>query len=177
MNMQRQQLLGILAIGVIALWLGDRLIFTPLTKTWKQRSAQITHLTRSVEDGVRLLERREFLVSRWDNMRSNMLSGDISAAENQLLTTVERCSQASRMGISSIRPQWKHNTEDYSILECRVDAFGNLAALTRFLYEIENDPLGVRLDLVEITSRDDRGEQFVLGLQVSSVQLKTTATP
>lgn len=177
MNIQRHQLLGILAISMIALWLSDRLFFTPLTKTWKERSGQTARLTQSVEDGTRLLERREFLVSRWHSMRSNMLSGDISAAENQLLTTVERCSQASRMGISSIRPQWKHNHEDYSTLECRVDAFGNLAALTRFLYEIENAPLGIKLDLVEITSRDDRGEQFLLGLQVSSVQLKSIATP
>lgn len=177
MNMNRQQLLGILAISMVALWLGDRLLFTPLTKSWKERSAQIAKLKKSVEDGSRLLERREFLRSRWDSMKTNTLSSDISKAENQLLTTFERCSQASRIGISSIRPQWKHNTEDYSTLECRVDAFGALDTLTRFLYEIEKAPLGLKLEIVEMTSRDDRGEQLLLGLQVSSVQLKSTATP
>ncbi len=57
-----------------------------------------------------------------------------------------------------------------------MDAFGNLGALTRFLYNVEADPLALRLDVVELTARDDRGEQLTLGLQVSGLILNPAAS-
>jgi len=56
-------------------------------------------------------------------------------------------------------------------LECRVDAFGNLSALTRFLYDVEKDPLALKVDALEITTRDNDGQQLSLALQVSGLLL------
>ena len=56
-------------------------------------------------------------------------------------------------------------------LECRVDAFGSMQTLTRFLYNIEKDPLALKVDLVEISGRDNEGQQLTLGLQVSGLLL------
>ena len=78
----------------------------------------------------------------------------------------------SRISVSSIKPQWKRGTsEDYSVLECRVDAAGSLGTLTRFLYEVENSPLALKVESVEITSRDNNGQQLALGLLVSGLRL------
>ena len=101
----------------------------------------------------------------------------MSLAESQVLGAFDRWAQDSRIGISSIKPLWKRGAEDFATLECRVDAFGNLSSLTRFLYEIEKSPLGLKVDNVEITTRDDRGEQLTLGLQVSGLQWNPTAKP
>ena len=60
-------------------------------------------------------------------------------------------------------------------LECRADASGSLSALTRFLYEIEKDPLALRIDSLEITARDNTGQQLSLNLQVSGLLLTTTS--
>jgi hypothetical protein len=168
---RRQQLLGILAITALALWACDRLVFTLLTQSWKARSTRIAELKKSFSQGRLLLERETPIRSRWETMRTNTLSSQASQAEGQVLKAFDRWSQDSRVGINSIRPQWRRNAEDHATLECRVDAFGSLSALTRFLYEIEKDPLALKVDSVEIAARDDSGEQLALALQVSGLLL------
>jgi hypothetical protein len=56
-------------------------------------------------------------------------------------------------------------------LECRADAFGNMQALTRFLYDVEKDPLALKVEAVEITTRDNDGQELSLALQVSGLVL------
>jgi len=87
-------------------------------------------------------------------MRTNTLPIETSAAESLVLKAFDRWSQESRISITSIKPQWKHNADEYMTLECRVDAFGNLPTLTRFLYDVEKDPLALKIDALEITTRD-----------------------
>ena len=168
----RQQLLAVLAIAALALLVGDRLVFSPLAKTWKDRADRIDELQRSVTQGTLLLAREASIRARWESMRTNTLAPEVSIAENQALSAFDRWSQESRIGINSIKPQWRRSpAAEFATLECRVDAFGNLSALTRFVYEIEKAPLGLKVDTVEITTRDDRGEQLTLGLQISGLQL------
>jgi hypothetical protein len=170
----RQQLLGLVAIAAVALLAGDRLLFTPLVAGWKQRATRVNELKKSVTQGTVLLEREESIRSSWDRMRTNTLAAEQSVAENQMLRAFDRCSQESRIGISSIKPQLKRGADDYSTLECRIDAQGNLSALTRFLYGIERDPLALKIEVVDITARDNAGEQLTLGLQVSGLLLQPT---
>jgi len=173
----RQQLLGIVAIAAIVLLAGDHLVVEPLLKLWDARSKEIAQLKKSVTQGARLLDREKVIRERWTHMRTNAVSGEISIAQNQVLTAFDRWSQDSRIGINGITPRWNHSSDDYATLECRVDAFGSLATITRFLYEIEKDPLGLKLDIVEITARDDRGRELNLGLQVSALQLNPNPNP
>jgi hypothetical protein len=174
----RQQILGIVAIAVVALLAGDRLVFSPLVKAWKTRSESITKTKKLVSQGQVLLDREKVIAARWNNMRSNTLTNELSQAEGQVLKALDRWSQESRIGISSIKPQWKRGNDDhYMTLECRVDGFGALPAMTRFLYDVEKDALALRVESVEITARDDRGEQLTFGLLVSGLLLNPPAIP
>ncbi len=178
MNLKnRQQLLGILAIAAVSLLVLDRMIITPLAHTWKDRTEQIDKLKKSVLKGNQLLARDKVIRERWSNMQTNALSSEVSIAENQVFRSLDRCSQESRITVNGIKPQWKRAGDDYATFECRVDATGNLGQITRFIYEIEKDPLGLKLDSVEITAHDDRGQQLTLGLQVSGLQLNPPPAP
>src|SRR6266404_1214392 len=167
----RQQLLAIAAIAGVAFLVSDKLIITPLINGWKERSTRITELKKSVNQGGLLLQREQAIRSRWASMRTNTLPENISAAENEMLQGFERWSQDSHISISSIKPQWKRAGDDYMTLECRADAFGSMQALTRFLYDVEKDPLALKVESVEITSRDNEGQQLSLALQVSGLVL------
>ena len=167
----RQQLLTVLAIAVIVIWAGDKLVLSPLTASWQARAGRIRELTKQVNQGSVLLLREQSIRGRWDSMRTNTLPSETSIAENELLKAFERWSQDSRISITSIKPQWKRDADDYMTLECRADAFGSMATLTRFLYEVEKDPLALKVEVVEISSRDNDGQQLTLGLQVSGLLL------
>ena len=167
----RQQLLALVAMAVVGLFACDRLVFGPLWKSWKARGERLVELRKSVEKGGTLLERDKTIRARWDDMRTNTLSREVSVAEGQVLNRFDKWAQESRVAISAIRPQWKRNAEDYLTLECRVDAAGNLPALTRFLYSVEKDPMALKIESLELTARDDTANQLSLGLQVSGLLL------
>jgi len=177
----RPQLLGIIAIASVALLAGDRWVFTPLWRTWRARADQIAQLRKRVDRGQRLLELEKTVRARWEGMRTNTLSGVPSVAETQLLKAFDRCAQDSRTTINATKTQWKRslerNADDYATMECHVNGSGGLSALTRFLYDIEKDPLALKVDAVEITSRNDSGEQLAFGVQVSGLLLNPPPMP
>lgn len=172
MNPQnRQKLLMILAAVVAVVWLGDRMVVTPLIQAWKERSAKIVELRRNVSQGSMLLARDQVIRDRWEGMRTNALPNEVSVAQSLVLRALERCSQSSSLGVTSIKAQWKRNADEYMTLECRVDATGNLAAITRFLYEVEKEPLALKVDSLDLSARDNEGQQLSMGVLVSALLL------
>jgi hypothetical protein len=168
---KRQQLLAILAIALVGLFIADKLVFTPLVNTWKARSERISKLKQQVRDGTETLKRERAVREQSDGMRTNTLASAKPEAESQMLKAFERWSQAGGVSVSSIRPQWKEVEDDYKTLECRADVAGSLAAVARFLFQIERDPLGVKVDSMELTSRNSEGSQMTLVVQVSGLLL------
>ena len=172
MNLTKQQrLLAVVAIAMVALFMADKLFFTPLTASWKARSARIAKLKEQVRDGAESLKRETVVREQWEHMRTNTLSSAKPEAESQMLKAFERWAQAGEVAVSSIRPQWKEAEDDYKTIECRADVAGSLPALARFLYQIERDPMGVKVDTLELTTRDNEGAKLALVVQVSGLLL------
>lgn len=168
---QRQQLLAFTAIALVGLFLADKLVFTPLVRSWDARAKRIVRLKEDVRDGAELLKRETVLREQWDLMRTNTLAAAKPEAESQMLKAFERWSQAGGVSVSSIRPQWKETEETHKTLECRADVAGSLPAISRFLFQIERDPLGVKVDSLELTTRNSEGSQLAMVLQVSGLLL------
>ena len=164
-------MLAFVAIAVVAFWAGDKLVLTPLTHSWTARSARLKQLRRQVGEGRVVLERERTIQTRWEGMRTNTLPESTSRAEQELLKAFDRWSRDSGISVTSIKPQWKRNTEDYATLECRVDAYGSLSSVTRFLYGIEKDPLALKVEAAEISAKDTSGSQLALGLVLSGLRL------
>jgi Tfp pilus assembly protein PilO len=118
-----------------------------------------------------MLNREKFIRERWEQMQTNTLPNNTSLAEQQLLKGFDQWAQDSRVSVNSVMPQWKQDADDYRTLECRVDVSGDLPTLSRFLYDLERDPMALKLQSVELTARDNEGQQLSLGLQVSGLVL------
>ncbi len=167
----RQRLLIILATVAVALLIGDSLIVTPLVKSWRSRTAEIAKLKKDVVRGRSLIENGPRNRTRWKEMQDQALPKDAAQAEQDLISAFDRWGRSSNIELSSIKPQWKRGTSDRnSLLECRVDAIGTLATLSRFLHEVEKSPLALRVEAVELTTRDNGGQKLALGLLVSGLR-------
>jgi hypothetical protein len=167
----RQQLLIIGAIAAVVLFAGDRLVLSPLLSAWNGRAKNISTLRQKITDARALVQREQAIRSRWEQMSRNTLPNNNSAAEQQVFKAVDLWAQNSGVAISAITPQWKHDSDDYMTFECRVDAAGDLSKLSRFLYSVEQDPMALKLELVELGARDKEGQQLSLGLQLSGLVL------
>lgn len=172
-NQNRQKLLGILAGVAVGLWAANFFVFEPISAAWKSRSTRLTALRRSVENGDNLLQRESGLRETWYRMRTNTLAQDLSVADSQMLRAFDAWSRDSGVSIAGLRPQWKRTDSDLQSREYRADVSGSLGSLSRFLYLAEADPLGIKIESVELSTRDKNGDQIALALLVSGLQLRS----
>lgn len=172
---KRQQLLIVAVVACLLLLIGNSLILDPLTSSWKERSARISHLRDQVAEGTAMIERETVIRRRWENMRNGTLPSNTSVAEAEFYKTFSRCVADSGVTQVSYRPQWKQN-DDYSTYECRADISGNIETLSRFIYELEKDPMALKVESMEFATHDDKGQQLSLGIQVSGLLLTPSTT-
>lgn len=169
---KRQRLLLIVAAAGLGLLVLDRVLFTPLGRAWLAQRAEIGALRQSIDNGRNVIARADQTRQRWAEMQAGALPRDPAQAEQDLITAFDRWGRTSGIELGSIRPQWKKGvTPRYSLLECRVDATGSVAALSRFLYELERSPLALRVDTLELSARDDNGQRLALTLTVTGLRL------
>ena len=167
----RQKLLTIAAISTVILLVGDKMVLSPLIRVWKDRSQRISELTKSVAKGTVLLDREKTIRRRWDEMRTNALPSDTSVAESEVFKSVDRWARESQIGFNGIKTTSKRNADDYITLECRADAVGTIENLTHFLYNLERDPLPLRMEDIEILARDSQGQQLSLAVRFTGLLL------
>ena len=170
----RQKLLVIVAAVAVSLWVLDSILITPLGNHWKTRSKEIETLQRNITAGRSVLALGPRTQARWAEMQAGALPKDSATAEQQVLSAFDEWGRITGAEMASIKPQWRRGSSDrYSLLECRVDASGSLSTLTRFLYEVERSPLALRIDALELVSRDEAGGRLTLGLTVSGLRLSS----
>ena len=167
----RQKLLLVLTIVAATLLVGDKLVYSPLVRLWQSRQQEIRKLRLQVKEGSALVRREQVVRGRWDEMRTNTLPNNPSQAQEKVLKAFEDWARESGVTLNGITPQWKSDTDEYQTLVCRVNAMGTLWMLSRFIFDIEKGPLGLKLESVEINSTDNTGQQLALGLQVSGLVL------
>ncbi|MBM3829852.1 MAG: hypothetical protein FJ406_04875 [Verrucomicrobia bacterium] len=169
----REQLLALLAVTAVLLMVGDKFVLQPLTASWAARNKRIADLEKQVVEGAAKLDRESAISDRWKTMRVTALTNDISAAESQALRAFERWGKDANVTVSGLKPAWKRTSdrEEYQTLECRADATGSLSSLARFLYQIERDPLAMKVEVVDLTTRDNEGRNLTLSLQLSGLVL------
>jgi Tfp pilus assembly protein PilO len=168
---ERQRILVILAVAAAAILIGDKLIYSPLSRMWEKRNQEIHRLRTQLTEGTGLVKREEVLRSRWDEMRKSTLPDNPSLAQERVLKEIQEWAQESGASINAVSPQWKADSDEYKTLVCRVDASGTLWMLSRFIYNIERSSLALRVESVDLTSRDNTGQQLALGLQLSALAL------
>ncbi|MDB6055176.1 MAG: hypothetical protein JWN25_2699 [Verrucomicrobiales bacterium] len=168
----RKQILIIVAIVVVGLWVADKVIFTPLTNLWKTRAEDVTNLRKKITQNKGKLQLATVMDNRWEAMKKQTLPKTTSEAEGLLLNSMDKWSQETRVSVSNIKPNWKHGaTEDYSVLECRVDALGTMDAIARFINQIEHSQMALKVESLELTTHDNNGQQMTLALMISGLRL------
>jgi len=168
---KRERVLLFAAVICLGGWTGDRVVLSPLVKLWKQRSQKITEIKRSLNKGRALIARESDLREQWQEMKRHSLPAEVSVAENQVLQSLSRWSQESRLGVTSLKPRWTQEGQDHMKMECRAATQGRIEAVARFLYDLERDPLALRVEQIEMAARDDNGRDLTLDVRFTGLLL------
>jgi len=73
--------------------------------------------------------------------------------------------------VTSLKPRWSRKEKVFRKLEFRATAQGGIGSIARFLYELETDPLPLKVEDVVVTARDGRGDVLALGIRFSGLVL------
>jgi hypothetical protein len=79
--------------------------------------------------------------------------------------------RASGVTEGSFKPELKPTDDNYSVMDCRAEVTGNSQTIGKFLDNLKADPMGTRLQSLELTARDDNGQQLSLVLELSGLLL------
>jgi Tfp pilus assembly protein PilO len=171
----REKLLLIVIGGCAALWLLDVIVISPLFGVWDAREKTIADTRKKIADGKVMMERAPDLEKRWKSMRDNTLPSNLTLAESQLFNVFDVWGRTSGVALVGQKPEKKDSdSEDYQNMEWRADVTGNNQQIANFLYRVESSPLALKVESVELSSRDERGSQLALGLTVSGLILTPT---
>jgi len=169
---ERQRWLMLAAGAGALLLILNWVVITPLGDLWSAHADEIGRLRRSIAEGRSLVARGPHLQQVWSANRTQALPRDQAQSEHDLIFAFENWSRVSGVELGAVKPQWKQGaTNASSLLERRLDATGSLAALSRFLYELGRAPMALRVESVELTSRDETGQRLTLGLTVTGLRL------
>jgi hypothetical protein len=173
LNLPHRQRWLLIAAGIgVGLLIIDNVVVEPLSSTWTAHAAEIGKLRNEVADGNSTIARGPRLQQTWSDMQRGALPRDQAQAEHDVISGFETWSRSSGVELGAVKPIWKHGATDaYSVLELRVDASGQLGSLTRFIYELERAPMALRVESVELISRDDSGQRLTLSLIVTGLKL------
>ena len=111
--------------------------------------------------------------SRWQERvavyRQNALPSNPSAAENLVIKLLREWEQDARLDISAMRTRWQNAKGRAPVLEIRLTGAGDLAALTRFLYEAETAAVPLRTVGASVSAASGKRERLALELELEAV--------
>lgn len=167
----RQEFLVALTVAVAVLALVVNFILPPVLDWWTARKHEIKDLSERVANGKTMIKREQIIRDHWADMQAKSLPPEAPAAEQKFLNAIDGWSHDSGAEITSIMPQWKSESTNYMTLDCRVEADGDLNALSKLIFDLEHGPMPLRLDTVELSSHDNNGQQMTLGLEIDGLAL------
>jgi type II secretory pathway component PulM len=154
-NRERLLLIGVVAcLGILLL---DSLVVEPLIRLWSDRAKSITELQTQVRRGTSLIIQERKIMDRWRTMREESRSPDLAMTENDLLKAVGNWAQKSSLTVTALRPRRLLDEENCKKVEIRASTTGTMDAVVKFLYELEIDPQPLKVEDIELSSRDDKG--------------------
>jgi hypothetical protein len=173
----RQKFLMITAIVVMALLIGNSVVYEPLMNSWSARQDRIKDLKKNVKDDNDLISERARILAKWDRMKGNVLPMNSSLAGSKILQKKDAWVQQSSVSLDDFAPQLKQDNDQndstnvVTTWECRADASGYMRSILNLLWAVENDPMGVQLEDVEISAKDNNGQEMAMGLTLSMLVL------
>lgn len=167
----REKMLLIWTGAAVVVLLLKLLVISPLIASWHGRADRIASLRKNLSDGQLMMQRADVIRSHWDHMSTNSLSSAPAVAERQLFDAFDRWVRESHVTEGSFNPQLKQTDDNYSVYQCHAEVTGTYATVIRFLFDLESDPMGLQIQDVDLMSRDDKGQQISLSLELSGLLL------
>jgi len=156
---QRERILFIGTVSVIALAVGYNLILEPLTNRWQYLNRQITQKSLKLTKNQNILKRKNRIKEEFDEYARHVsVLGTDEEAVTTLLKIIEEKATLSAARITNIRPKPARSTPFYKEFVFEVISESSLEQLLRFIYELQNSEELLKVKRLSLTLKGSQSQ-------------------
>lgn len=165
---RREKLIAIAALGVVALFGLDRWLITPMLDRRDALLAEEMRLITEAQHANRLLSEKRRAMRRWEDLTREHLLADASQAESAILHAVRDWSRQAGLSLTSVQPDRTGGGEGEYVIALAASANGDMQAVARFLFQLEQADLPVRVERMRLSAAGEGG-RLNLDVRLSTI--------
>ena len=194
MRNKRERYLLTVAVIVVTIVVGNLLVLQPLLTSWNIRDIEIIRLEGEIKNGNELIlpnpdkpgavTREESYKKIWATYLGGNLNSTNTVAEEKVWRAIEKWRSKSRISLTSVKPQWQNHeyeflgkepgenkTHGYRTYDVRLVAEGTMQEAVKFVHAIESDELPLKIEQLELASREKTGKLISVSVHFTGLQL------
>ena len=114
---------------------------------------------------------RRGVEEEWRTYIESNLNSDNSIAEDAVLRAIENWRGDSGILLTSFKPQWQNHDDRYRTWNVRLVAEGTMREAVEFVHAIESDELPLKIEQLELASREKTGKLVSVSVRFTGLQL------
>lgn len=155
-------------LGAFAL---DRVILTPWLDRRADALARVDLAQQDLTRAQQTFQNDQRAQRNWRRMAGDTLRTDAPAAEAQVLNRVRDWAQDAGLSLTSLKPERNEREKGYHKVTIRATATGSMRGVSRFLFEVQNADVPLRVADMQLTSRKEGADDLTLNLGLSTIYL------
>lgn len=168
---KRERYVLIATAAVVGLLVLDWFILTPLLTRKSELDQAIVKARDELDNADRLFVNSRRATPTWNKMVNGALKKNASEAESQVLHSVRDWAADAGMTLSSVKPDRTEKDKEFIRTNFRATGAGGMAQISRFLWNLQNSDIPVRITDLQIGSRKDGTDELTLQLGMTTLYL------
>lgn len=169
MMSKRERILAIVVAVVGALFVLDGYVVGPLLASLSSMNDRRDQLQSELAAATQLIETHPRLEERWGDMIEGGLWDNPAQAEAQVFTSLREWSELAGLSLASIKPQTSPGDDELAEMRFVASCQGSMRAVARFLWLAESATSPVRIEKLQLTSKQEGADDLTLTLHLSTV--------
>ena len=172
----REKTIAIVLGAVVGLYALDSYLLSPYLDRLTKADSLIAEHNQEVSDFETTKRRRVNAAKDWRKVATDSVKTDASAAESQLLGRVRECAQRAQLSLTSQKAEKTEKEKGYDRILLKASGQGTMQQIGRFLYEIQNANIPIRVNDIEVSSRKEGVDDLALTITLATLY-QTPVTP
>lgn len=152
---KREKALFYLALILILLGIGQRVIFSPIRAKWKQLDEKVSENLSRLKKSESILAKSAAVEEEYKkNISAVKATGSEEEEMTKFLSEIESLASPSSIHLIEIKPLPVKKTEPYKTYYVELEAEGGISQISKFMYDIENSPNLLTVDKFSLGAKE-----------------------
>src|ERR1041385_2664506 len=165
---KRERTIVVVTGAVLALFLADHFVLSPLLERRARIDAESAQCLLDQQKADGLFAQRRKLAPRWREMTESGLGAGAGAAESRFLHAIRDWAQEADLSLASVKLERTEMERQFQKITWRAAGTGTMAAVSRFLWRIQEASLPVRIADLQVGARQEGSDSLTIQVGVST---------